>query len=89
MKPTGVNEKVVVLDIELAPMTERLNRLGKSRVCHPERAPFAGEGSAVRKKAKERADSEPRQRPNGVRNDTLSLFPHPARPRDLGPSKPG
>jgi hypothetical protein len=77
MKPTGVNEKVVVLDIELAPMTERLNRLGKSRVCHPERAPFAGEGSAVRKKANEKADSSPRQKPNGFRNDIFSLFPHP------------
>jgi hypothetical protein len=52
---------------------------GKSRVCHPEPASFAGEGSAVRKKAKKKADSSPRQKPNGVRNDTFSLFPHPAR----------
>jgi hypothetical protein len=32
---------------------------GKSRVCHPEPALFAGEGSAVRKTAKEKADSSP------------------------------
>jgi predicted alpha/beta superfamily hydrolase len=29
------------------------------RVCHPEPESFAGEGSAVRKKAKEKADSSP------------------------------
>ena len=33
---------------------------GNSRICHPEPASFAGEGSAVRKKAKEKADSSPR-----------------------------
>ena len=35
---------------------------GKRRVCHPEPVSFAGEGSAVRKKAKEKADSEPRSK---------------------------
>jgi hypothetical protein len=49
----------------------------KSRGCHPEPASFAGEGSAVRNKAKEKADSSPHQKPNGVRNDTFSLFPQP------------
>ncbi len=31
------------------------------------------------KKGKGKADSSPRQKPNGVRNDIFSLFPHPAR----------
>src|ERR1700747_3549132 len=35
---------------------------GKSRICHPEPASFAGEGSAVRKKTKEKADSSPRSK---------------------------
>jgi hypothetical protein len=47
---------------------------GKSRLCHPEAASFAGEGSAVRKKVKEKADSSPHQKPNGVRTDIFSLF---------------
>jgi hypothetical protein len=44
------------------------------RVCHPEPVSFAGEGSAVREKAKEKADSSPVQKPNGVRNDRFSSF---------------
>jgi hypothetical protein len=47
---------------------------GIRRVCHPESASFAGEESAVRKKAKEKADSSPRQKLNGVRNDIFSTF---------------
>jgi hypothetical protein len=35
---------------------------GKSRICHPEPASFADEGSAVRKKTKEKADSSPRSK---------------------------
>ncbi len=35
---------------------------GKGRVGHPEPVSFAGEGSAVRKKAKEKVDSEPRSK---------------------------
>jgi hypothetical protein len=35
---------------------------GKSRICHPEPASFAGEGSAVRKDTKEKADSSPRSK---------------------------
>src|ERR1700732_4487546 len=50
---------------------------GNSRICHPEPASFAGEGSAVRKKAKEKADSSPRQKPTGVRNDKFSTFSVP------------
>jgi hypothetical protein len=35
---------------------------GKRRVYHPEPVSFAGEGSAVRKNAKEKADSSPRSK---------------------------
>ena len=35
---------------------------GKTRICHPEPASFAGEGSAVRKKTKKKADSSPRSK---------------------------
>jgi hypothetical protein len=38
---------------------ETIGGCGKRRVCHPEPVLFAGEGSAVRKKAKEKADSSP------------------------------
>jgi hypothetical protein len=47
---------------------------GKSRICHPEPASFAGEGSAVRKKTKEKQIPHPVQKPNGVRNDILTAF---------------
>jgi hypothetical protein len=35
---------------------------GKSRICHPEPALFAGDGFAVCKKTKEKADSELRSK---------------------------
>jgi hypothetical protein len=34
----------------------------KGALCHPEPALFAGEGSAVRKNAQEKADSSPRSK---------------------------
>jgi hypothetical protein len=40
----------------------RLAGCGKGRICHPEPASFADEGSAVRKKTKEKADSSPRSK---------------------------
>jgi hypothetical protein len=54
-----------------------LQAVEKAAFVIPNPASFAGEGSAVRKKAKEKADSSPRQKPNGVRNDIFSLFPQP------------
>ena len=47
-------------------LAQHLAGFGKRRVCHPEPVSFAGEGSAVRKKAKEKGDSSPVQKPNGV-----------------------
>jgi hypothetical protein len=41
---------------------ESLAGCGKSRIYHPEPALFAGEGSAVHKETKEKADSEPRSK---------------------------
>ena len=51
----------------MADTSALLNEIGltgcaKSQICHPEPASFAGEGSAVRKKTKEKADSEPRSK---------------------------
>jgi len=46
------------------------------RACHPDPASLAGEGSAVRKKAREKADSSPRQKPNGT--TCFRVFPQSA-----------
>jgi hypothetical protein len=46
----------------------------KRRICHPERALFAGEGSAIRQKARKKQIPNPVQKPNVVRNDIFSSF---------------
>jgi hypothetical protein len=53
---------------------ESLAGCGKSRICHPEPASFAGEGTAVRKEPRKKQIPNPVQKPNGVRNDTFSSF---------------
>lgn len=58
--------------------TSRLNILRKTcRRCHPEPA-VAGEGSAFRAHAKEKAESSGKLRP---RNDSVSLLPQTVRPQ--------
>jgi hypothetical protein len=56
-------------------MVMALTGCGKRRMHHSGSASLAVSGAAVRRKAKEKADSSPVQKPNGVRNDTLSSFP--------------
>jgi hypothetical protein len=50
----------------------------KMRICHPEPASFAGEGSAFCKKAKEKADSSRRLKTEqGSEMTYFKVFPQP------------
>ena len=54
--------------------TTALETAEKHSSCHPEPAPFAGEGSAVRRSTGKKRIPHPAQNTNGVRNDIFSTF---------------